>query len=151
MTMIDQQAKRRPQTLKGAAVLNLQVIACRRVHGSERHRFSNNEKESLMSTLMSFPQIALIILGVGALVFLVAGAIFGLGLYQGWFSIGPGSKAAKHEFRFTMDDDRVEEPQHRAQSTKRVLECQAADERAVPVEKAKDLAVPPVQPLQNRT
>jgi len=100
------------------------------------------QKESLMSM-----QIAMIAVGVAALAFLTVGGVFALGLYLGWFNIGPGSKTAKNDFTFTMDEDRVEELKHRAHTAKQDLECHAEDHCAVPAENTNVKDAAPVKSL----
>lgn len=61
---------------------------------------------------MSIEMIALIFLGVIVLGFLVVGAVFGLGLYLGWFNMGPGNTAGKE---FTMEADRIQKDKRAVQ------------------------------------
>jgi hypothetical protein len=58
--------------------------------------------------------IALIVLSVMVLPLLVIAGIFGIGLYLGWLSIGSADSPTKDDFRFTMDADRIQEEQNRA-------------------------------------
>jgi len=54
---------------------------------------------------MSIGPIVLVIMGALLLVVLALTVVLGLGVYLGWFSIGSGTTAPKHEFRFTLDED----------------------------------------------
>jgi hypothetical protein len=56
---------------------------------------------------MSIGPIVLVIMGALLLVVLALTVIISFGVYLGWFSIGTGSTAPKHEFRFTLDEDMV--------------------------------------------
>jgi hypothetical protein len=66
---------------------------------------------------MSIEMIAWILLGVIALGLLAVAGLLVLGVYLGWFLMGPTGSAAKDNFRFTVDADRIRKDKNAGPST----------------------------------
>jgi hypothetical protein len=66
---------------------------------------------------MSIELIALILLGVIVLGLLAVAGLIVLGVYLSWFLMGPTSGAAKDNFRFTVDADRIRKDKNDGHST----------------------------------
>jgi len=99
---------------------------------------------------MSLQIISLIVMAAVAVAIMALAGVFALAVYLGWFKLRPDSAAMINDFKFTKEQNRAEEVEHKAQSAKLNLERPSEDKPELAVEKAEVPYVSSEQPLEKR-